>query len=295
MSRMLNALRQIETKHPLASPPEGKVSAEELARFGLNRPAMPWGSPAVRQKMALVEPEACAEEPVAQKPVEEEPASQATVDEPPPPKLLSVVAEWADDKAPASEFDPQYTDLADKILARCGADRPQTLLFTSPADGEGKTSTLAPLAVVLADRLREDVVLVDANFCQPDLAKVFGLSVGLGLADVLAGTVGWPEVIRKTSQPHLDVLPGNRVTVEDDWSLEPQTFAALLKDLRSRYRLVLLDTPSLHHPFAALMAMHCQGAYLLARLGHTDRREIRQAVRLLESHEANLLGCIVTK
>jgi Mrp family chromosome partitioning ATPase len=292
---MLNALRQIEAKHPQASQALGVVSAEELARFGLNRPAMPWSRSVTRQETAAVEPEVSVEEPAVKKPVEEEPAAPATVDEPAPPRLLSVVPELAEDETPPSEFDPQYTDLADKILARRGADRSQTLLFTSPADGEGKTSTLAPLAIVLAARLGEDVLLVDANFRQPDLTQVFGLSVGLGLADVLAGIVQWPEVIRKTSEPHLDVLPGNRVTVENDWSLEPQKFAALVKELRGHYRLVLLDTPSLHHPFATLMAAHCQGTYLLARLGHTDRHEIRQAVRLLGEHDAQLLGCIVTK
>lgn len=252
MSRMLEALKQIEAKHP---PEEAvvlePVSGEELASFGLDRPAMPWGEAAT--------------------PVER--AASGAVD----------------------EHDSAFDELAARILERCRTERPQALLFTSPGDQEGKTSTLVPVAAVLAERLGEEVLLVDANVRRPGVGRLLGLSAGLGLVGVLQGVVEWQDIVCKTDVPHLSVLPGSRIPVEARWPLDPLKFATLLAQCRRHYRLILLDTPSLLHPYAVPMAKHCEGVYLFIHLGHTGRRAIRQAVELLETNEVRLLGSVVVQ
>lgn len=291
MSRMLDALKQIEAKHPQAVVLE-PVAAEELVSFGLDRQAKPWAEPASLPETAVVE-DVAAEGPAA---VDEAIPPAPTAEESAPKlKLHAAPQDSSALEGPADEYAAQYGELAAKILDRCRTERARAFLFTSPGDHEGKTSTLVPVAAVLAERLGEEILLVDANVRQPGIGRFFGLSTDLGLVDVLQGVTDWPEVVFSTTIPHLSVLPGSRIPADDHWSLPPLKFASLLHEWRSRYRLVLIDTPSLIHPFAAAIAKHCEGVYLLVQLGRTYRHAIRQAVEVLEANDAPLLGCVVTQ
>lgn len=294
MSRMLNALKQIEAKHPQVEPAAVEpVSPDELVSFGLDRQTMPWGEPEAAAEVPRGDNVATAELPAVEEPVVPPPAP---VREPAPTiPLHAEVPRRAAPERPANDYAPQYCELADAILDRCRTDRARALLFTSPGDGEGKTSTLVPVAAVLADRLRDEVLLVDANVRRPGLSRFFDLSSSLGLIDVLEGVGDWTEIVCKTSIPHLNVLPGSRIPADGQWTIPAIKFASLLNELRSQYRLVLIDTPSLVHPFAAPMAKHCEGVYLVVQLGHTSRQAVRQAVKVLEGNGGVLLGGIVTR
>ncbi len=287
MSRMLNALKQIEARHPQReSMGVEPVSSDELASFGLGRPAMPW-----RPREATVEEPWGGRGDTVELAAVKEPDVAPSL---PVRESASTIPLHAEALKPAKDYAPQFGDLADAILERCRTDRTRALLFTSPGDGEGKTSILVPVATVLADRLRDEVLLVDANVRRPGLGRFFDLSSNLGLVDVLEGVVDWTEIVCKTSIPHVSVLPGSRIPADGQWSISVVKFASLLNELRSQYRLILIDAVSLVHPFAAPMARHCEGVYLVVQLGHTSRQAIRQAVKVLERNDAMLLGGIVT-
>jgi Mrp family chromosome partitioning ATPase len=273
MTRMLNALKQIEAKHPRQREAVQPVSAEELAAFGLNRPVTPWAIPSAVTVFVT-------------KPSEES-AVRVTV---PEPKPIAVVEQSPKNQQPARVYPPELYDLADKILSRCHPERSQAFLFTRPMDDEGKASLLGSLAPALAERLGGEVLLVDAYLHRPDAVRSLGLSGKFGLADVLQDASLWRDAVRPTAVPHLSVLPGSHAPAG---SFESLKFASLLNELRSRYRLIVLDSPSAIHPSTVQMAKYCEGVYMLVELGRTHRRAIRKAVHRLESGDAHLIGCIV--
>src|SRR3989440_11538275 len=79
-----------------------------------------------------------------------------------------------------------YRLLAAHLHARRnGCHRPSTtILITSPQRGDGKTTTVANLAVALAES-GASVIVVDANFLHPRLNALFGLMDTEGVVDVL--------------------------------------------------------------------------------------------------------------
>ncbi len=64
--------------------------------------------------------------------------------------------------------------------------RPHTFVFTSAIQGEGKTTTVANLAITLAES-GVRVAIVDADMRRPRLAEMMGLEGAVGLSDVLIG------------------------------------------------------------------------------------------------------------
>lgn len=193
----------------------------------------------------------------------------------------------------AERHKEQYHSLADNILAQLPPGRPAVLLFTSVAEREGKTGMLASLSVVLAEKLSDEIVAVDANLRNPCLASHFGIWAEQGLIDVLSAGANWREVVRQTTVKRLSVLPGGRLS--DDGSLPGDVaLSPVLDALRLHYRIVLVDAASLAYPEVAPLGRLCEGTYLVAELGHTPRGAARRAVRVLERCGGRVLGCVLT-
>jgi len=278
MGHMLDALKQIQATSPPTPRGIKPLSPDELEAFGFRQPVEH------RQEEDLPEKSG---EPVAEVSVSEKApeAPEAAKPDRGVARLLSPLAE---------EHREQYGELADNILAVLSPVRPAVLMFTSAGDGEGKTETLASLAVVLAEKVTDEIVAVDANFRAPALASHFGIWVDRGLIDVLDRGTAYREVIRKTSVQGLSVLPGGRFPGDGGRPPEDAKLAAVLDALRLRYRFVLVDTASLLYPEVAPLSTLCEGTYLVVELGRTARRAARQAVRLIEDCGGQVLGCVLT-
>ena len=71
--------------------------------------------------------------------------------------------------------------------------------------------------------------------------------------------------------------------------------ARWIEHLREGWPLVLVDMPSLEHVESAAMMRRCDGVYLVVRLGHTARRAVAEAARVIERSGGRLLGCVVVE
>lgn len=231
-------------------------------------------------------------------PPEQHEASPADTEKdarPPDPSADTAPIDDAETGGWAEQSDPAYRDLAERILGRCPAGRSTALMVTCPSDAREKSVMVLPLAVALANRLQERVLLIDADFLRAEITRWFGLSGEMGLAEVLAGQVDWPRAICCTPVRYLSVLAGSPNRSRDAMAAGLLRLGTLLNDLGRHYRLMLLDAPAANEPLSVLMARRCHGVYLAVHLGGTTRGELRQAVRAIEGGGGHLLGCIVTE
>jgi len=299
MSRMLEALKQIEAKSPPRRSAIEPISPEELRSFGLGRSAkLPASAPAQAPP---------PDQPAPSDEAAPRPLRPAQIDEPP---ARPIAPQPTQEPSPGFEFEPgrplarplspleeeqkqPFRELAQKVLAQRSPGPAGAILFTSPGDGEGTTSTLASLAVVLAETAEVEIAAVDANLQNPALGNRLGIWAGRGLVDVLAGEADWRELVRRTSVPRLSVLPAGPLPADHDCLPTESKLALVLDALRACYHLVLIDAPSLAYPEVAPWSRLCDGTYLVAQLGQTGRRAARRAVRLIDRHGGRVLGCVL--
>jgi Mrp family chromosome partitioning ATPase len=179
-------------------------------------------------------------------------------------------------------------EAARNILRHLSLDRTRMVLFTSPDDGDGKTGLLLALAPELAKRAGGSVLVVDANFRNPELTAQLHAPTD--------GTADQPILIYPTNLPRLSVLPAPAAS--NNAARSPQQPPSrgfdptANEELRDGWSLVLVDTPSLAHPEVAPMVQRCDGVYLVVRLGYTARRAVADAARLIRAHGGHLLGCV---
>ena len=171
-------------------------------------------------------------------------------------------------------------EVAEHLCSRFSSDHPAILAFTSPGDGDGKTSLLMNLAPEVAKRATSgDVLLVDADAYHPDLTTRLTVPMGEILDD--------SALIYPTNLQGLSVLP---MTPRSRFrGFDPAWF----EDLREGWPLALLDASSLEHHEAIQLAQYCDGVYLVVRLGHTSRRTMAEAARAVRGAGGQLLGCVV--
>jgi len=267
MSRMLEALKQIESSAPL---PVEEPAIESIASPPAEKPVVESVVPPPSDRIVAAVPDPEMET----KPADAE--QQAVL------RLVSSDA----------KLGPSYAALAEHILSEfppgCGA----ALMFTSPGDGEGKTGVLAPLAAAIAERATDDVLLVDANLRRPGLAEMLGIRPQYGLVDVLLGAANWRRAVRHTDMPRLSLLPGVNSALAGAMLPRHLSLGPLLGELDKQYGMILVDTASLAHMEVAPIAQYCTGTYLVVRLRQTIRRAAREAAEIIRNCGGRLLGVV---
>ncbi len=186
-----------------------------------------------------------------------------------------------------------YAETAETIYRRLQPNFATILALTSPGDGDGKTSLMISLAPELA-KFTGSVLAVDADFRKADLSSRLVLPTG-------AATDRSTALIYPTNWPGLNVLPGwgggctaTSGAIVQLSSQHPRCWDRdWFDDLRQRWPLVLLDTPSLEHAEATPIMRYCDGVYLVVRLGHTARRAVAEAVRAINARGGRLLGSVI--
>lgn len=186
-----------------------------------------------------------------------------------------------------------YAALAERIIASGVTGASRVLMFTSPEDGAGKTDVLIHLAESLADRATGGLLVIDANLRRPDLTTRLGIEAPWGFADVVRGVASWRQAVRPVGAGLWSVLPSRPLSASTVRMPEAFRLDAAAPELRDHFALILLDAPSLAYPEAAAFSRHCDGTYLLVRLGHTTCRAAATAVRVLQRSGGRLLGTVV--
>jgi capsular exopolysaccharide synthesis family protein len=175
-------------------------------------------------------------------------------------------------------------------------DPTRTLMVTSPGPTEGKSITLANLAVVLAQSGRK-VVVVDTDLRRPVLHRAFDVAKSHGLSDViLTSNPGLEEHLQATAMDNLWVLPSGSLPPNPAELLGSERFKGLIEELKERADVILFDSPPvLAVTDAAVLSTRVDGVLLINEAGRTRRQEARQAVEELQRVGANLLGVVLNR
>jgi len=122
-------------------------------------------------------------------------------------------------------------------------DRPSALAIVSPGSGEGRSWIAANLAVLFAQTGKR-TLLIDADLRRPRQHALFGISDRNGLSSILAGRAGLDALTDIPGIPDLTLLPAGVVPPNPQELLGRPLFQRLINSLRSRYDVILLDTPA---------------------------------------------------
>jgi non-specific protein-tyrosine kinase len=176
-----------------------------------------------------------------------------------------------------------------------GVDQPlRTILVTSPQPSEGKSLTVANLAVVMAQAGLQ-VVVVDADLRRARMHKLFDLHVHSGLSgSLLEGSLDGN--VQPVSVEGMRVLPAGKLPPNPSEMVGSERMAAFLESLEGQADVVLIDSPPvLPVADSVILAQRVDGVLLVIDVGETRSGAAREAVERLEQVGANTVGVVLNR
>lgn len=225
-------------------------------------------------------------------------------------------------RTPIAVGDERHSASLDLLRARLqftpsGIGGP-TILVTSAAPDEGKSTVAASLAAALA-RADKRVVLVDADLRRPTVHGLLGLDRdGPGLTDVLQGRIDVDEALwgvrvdrlpaagngagpseyesgrRAQSSGRLEVLPAGRSSAALGGVLTPDALTAMMDRLHERADYVIFDAPPLIVADAFGLALVADNVLVVARNRRTTRDQAEFARTTLEGLGIERISVVLT-
>lgn len=171
----------------------------------------------------------------------------------------------------------------------------ETMVVTSAGVGEGKSTTLANLAVVSAQAGRK-VILVDADLRRPTLHQTFGLVNETGLTTVMMDEAALASPpLRDTEIEGLSVLTSGPLPPNPADLMGSRRMEEVIAALSEQADQIFFDTPPVVAVTdAAVLATKVDGVLLVISAGKTRREYARTAVQRLEQINARLVGTVLT-
>jgi capsular exopolysaccharide synthesis family protein len=178
------------------------------------------------------------------------------------------------------------------ILANAENGGPQVLVITSAGPEEGKSLVSANLALAFAADPHEGVLLVDGDLRRPTVEHWIQPQPTLGLSELLTEQTELEHTLIELENSPLRVLPAGGVPEDPIELLGSERARDLIRELRTRFRRVIIDTPP-SVPFADADAIGAfsDGILVVARAGRTRKANYVQSVHSLSS--APVLGTVL--
>src|SRR5699024_4320699 len=143
---------------------------------------------------------------------------------------------------PRSPITEQYRTLRTNLQFSAIDDPLDTLLVTSTNPSEGKSITVANLAIVYAQAGKK-VLLIDSDMRKPTVHYTFRLNNLRGLSNVLIGDCTLEDAVSSANIDHLDVMTSGPIPPNPAELLGSKRMVALLEHAKTLYDIVIIDSP----------------------------------------------------
>jgi succinoglycan biosynthesis transport protein ExoP len=179
------------------------------------------------------------------------------------------------------------------VLHAYGSAGPLVVAVTSPASEEGKSFVTANLALAFGT-LGHRTLVIDGDVRRGRLHRFLGGTRKPGLTDYLAGTATIERIVQRTLNGSLHRIGCGSRRQDGPELLHSATMATLFSQLRSRYDVVLVDTPPLAAGADPFIFGTLTGNLLLVlRTGSTNRELAEAKLDVLDHFPIRVLGAVL--
>ncbi|MDY7032102.1 MAG: AAA family ATPase, partial [Thermodesulfobacteriota bacterium] len=188
----------------------------------------------------------------------------------------------------------------------------KTILFTSSAPSEGKTTIAINLSIAVAQAGKK-TLLVESDLRKPMISKTFGIDREPGLTDAILGNYEWQDTKRSvidimTGQMGMDEImmtPGiDNLHIITAGSIPPnpceilnsQRITDFISQVREEYDVIIFDSsPALATADASILGSKMDGAIIIYHVGQVARGALKRTKTQLENVNTKVLGVVLNK
>src|SRR5699024_4481841 len=196
---------------------------------------------------------------------------------------------------PSSVVSEQFRSIRTNIMYAGVQKEITAVLFTSDTPCAGKSTVAANIAVAYAQAGKK-TLLLDADLRRPTGHHTFEVSNRAGLSTAIVNEIPVSQVISKTNFDNLDLLTSGPVPPNPAELLSVSKFDAIMIHLKTRYDMVIIDSPPiLSVTDAQLLSNNADGVVLVTNVEKNNRDRLNEAIGLLGKSKANIIGIVLNQ
>ena len=197
-----------------------------------------------------------------------------------------------DPKNPAAEA---YRVIRTSVQFAQAGKELKTIAITSCTPNEGKSMTIANLAIVLT-QAGKSVLIMDCDMRNPTVHKNFNLSNKVGLSSCISMGTAVADAVQGTGIEGLDALTAGVIPPNPSELLGSERMQNILQRAKEEYDYVLIDTPPvLPVTDSLVLGRMVDGLILVIDSGEIKVEMARDVKNQLVHSGANILGVVLNK
>jgi capsular exopolysaccharide synthesis family protein len=268
MSKLYEALQRSQGETPNASPLTTPAQPDSPP-MGANVPGLPMDNTEALDALATQAPPTAAWLSV--------PADRILRPSPTPEQRLVTLT---NPNSPGAEM---FRVLGTKLAHMRRKRAMKKLLITSAVGDEGKSVVAVNLALTLARRTGERVLLVEADLRRPTASALLASSPLRGITEWHEHKLSLQDAFYQVEGMPLWLLSAGKGIEEPLPLLESDAFAQMLNSVGEGFDWVILDcTPMLPMADATSLSRLCDGVLVVVREGHTRKKTLNRALDSIE-------------
>ena len=196
-----------------------------------------------------------------------------------------------DPRSPVSEA---YRSLRTSMLYTETDKKIKSILVSSAGPGEGKTTTVANMAITYAN-LGKKTLLIDTDLRRPVIHKVLNIDKEPGITNYLVGDVeDFSTLEQKTEIENLYVVSSGVIPPNPSELLGSEKMNNLIKTLEKKWDIILFDSPPLVAVTdATMISKSIDKIIIVVKVGQTDKRAFEHTIQNLRNIKAPIGGVVL--
>ena len=196
-----------------------------------------------------------------------------------------------DPRSPVSEA---YRSLRTSMLYNNIDNKIKSILVSSAGPGEGKTTTVANMAITYAN-LGRKTLLIDTDLRRPVIHKVFNLEKEPGITNYLVENINdFNDIIKPTEIQNLFVVTSGIIPPNPSELLGSKKMGDLIRKLEQGWDVVLFDSPPLVAVTdATMVSKEIDSIVIVVKVGQTDKKAFEHTLQSLHNVNAPISGVVL--
>lgn len=196
---------------------------------------------------------------------------------------------------PSSPRSEAFRAVRTNLMFVNAANHPRTILLTSSIPGEGKSTTIANLALTLA-KSGSSVCLIEGDLRRPRLLDYLGLEGSAGLTDVLIDRADLDDVLQPYGADRLEIIGAGAIPPNPSELLASDAMTDVLTRLSARFDYVLIDTPPvLPVTDAVVLSTKVDGVIVLVGTTIVRKEQLSATLESLAAVDNTMLGLVLNR
>jgi capsular exopolysaccharide synthesis family protein len=194
---------------------------------------------------------------------------------------------------PNSRLAESYRSIRTALLLSSADNPVKSVAVTSALPGEGKTVSVANLAVTLAQS-GKTVLVVDADLRRPRQHRLFKVKNTFGLTTYLTDSVPIKDVIKPTEIPNLFLVNAGPIPPNPAELLGSEKMTRFIRMMTDDCDFILFDLPPmLEISDALVLGAKVDGMVLVVHGDKTSREALKKAREKLDLLKVRTIGVVI--